>query len=113
MAALPAGLGFLDPVLLPRTAAPGAAFHRPSDRPTLTGCGQNLAELTRVETDVALGMGCQPCPACWPPLADAIYPGGPRLRPAAPWPSNGAGYRSRLGRTYEDVRPPRPAIPAA
>ncbi|MCX5066589.1 hypothetical protein OOJ91_11945 [Micromonospora lupini] len=109
MVALPAGLAPFDPVLLPRTATLHDAFHRTSDRPTVTGCGQNLAELGTEAVDVALGMGCLPCEACWPTPAPPIYPGGPRLRRAAPWPGNRAGRRSQ----FDTVRFPRPAIPAA
>lgn len=111
MGCLPPGLGVLDTVVLPRTATAGTAFHRPGALPHAAGCGQEDVELTTpVPVALAIGMGCQPCTVCWPNPADT---GTPRLRPAAPWPTNGAGYQSRLGRTYEPPSAPRPSYPSA
>ncbi|TDC25943.1 hypothetical protein E1211_30525 [Micromonospora sp. 15K316] len=90
---LPAGLGVLDPVVLPADATVGAQFHRPS------GCG--LDRVGRTETAaLAFGLGCRPCPDCWPdPAADSP------AQAVLSWPS---GYRSRLGVAWAaPADPPR------
>ncbi|MFC0504277.1 hypothetical protein [Micromonospora costi] len=111
---LPPGLSFLDTVVVPRTATAGSAFHRPGALPHIAGCGQEQIELTWPElAALAIGMGCRPCPVCWPQPAETTGQGAPRLRPAAPWPTNGTGHQSRLGRTYESPSAPRPAFPSA
>lgn len=99
MAVLPAGVRVHDQVAVPRTTAPGDFYHRhvegvPAD------CGAELVTLTGVTAYLAVGMGCQPCPGCWPPPAPPIpvtVDGPPLvLRPAVPG-LNPAGYRSALG----------------
>lgn len=99
MTGLPAGLTALSPVVVPGTVLPGAFYHRPGGLDTVTDCGKDYAELLPVTAALAFGSGCLPCLACWPALGSVTPPGMPRLRPAAPWPGNGAGYQSRLYRT--------------
>lgn len=111
MSSLPCGLAALDPVALPRTAVAGSDFHRPSEVDTVTGCGRDLVALRLVDAVLAVGLGCVPCVGCWPPTAVPTPTTGPQLRPAVPWPDNGAGYRSRLDRA--DLGPVRSSSPAA
>ncbi|MEU3452098.1 hypothetical protein ABZ671_00445 [Micromonospora sp. NPDC006766] len=98
MAGYPVGLAALDPVTVPHTAVPRVAFHRPVPP---SGCGSWLCT---IPTALAVGMGCVPCPDCWPaPTAPA-----PRLlRPAVPRPA------STGRRVYDGSDPARPAYPAA
>ncbi|MFY1595419.1 hypothetical protein [Micromonospora sp. WMMD737] len=108
---LPTGLGVLDVVVLPRTAAPGVDYHRATERQTVTGCGRDLVELTPVGAYLAVGLGCLPCADCWPTPSTPTPPSTPRLRAPAPWPINTTGYRSHFG--HGDRAPRlRPATPA-
>lgn len=99
MAVLPAGVRVTDEVAVPRTAGPGRHYHRPATV-TAAGCGVELVTLTGAAVYLAVGMGCAPCPGCWPSATPPIVvdvPGGPLLlRPAVPG-LNPAGYRSAFG----------------
>lgn len=109
MAALPAGLEFVDLVVVERAATPGVAYHRPSDGQAV--CGADLVVPQQALVALAVGLGCEPCAVCWPPPAGPAGRSGPRLRPAVPWPDNRAGYRSRLRRDDTAAARPRPAVP--